>query len=463
MEKAVTRNPATGAVLAEYQRHDAEARRRILDLARAAQRDWARRPLEARLAHVGRLGEILRARCQDLGALATAEMGKPLAQAVKEAEKSATACDYYRERAPAILADEPIAAGKNAKSYVAFRPLGTVLCIMPWNFPYWQVVRFAVPALAAGNAVILKHADNTTGCAYATLAAMAEAGFPPGLFQVLVSGHAELERVIADDVISAVSLTGSERAGAAVAAQAGRSLKKVVLELGGSDPYVVLADADVEAAAGICVDARLVNNGQSCVAAKRFIVESKVYDAFRDAFVAKARAKKIGDPAHTDTDVGPLAKADVRDGVAKQVERTLASGARVVLGGPGAAVPPAGFYYPVTVLDGVTPGMAAFDEEVFGPAAALIRAKDEAEAIALANRSRFGLGGAIFSRDEARAERLARDELEAGFAVVNGQVVSDPRLPFGGVKFSGYGRELAAFGMREFVNVKTVVVNRSSY
>ncbi len=467
MKNAVTRNPATGAILREYPAHGPAARRAILDSSREAQRLWARASVPERAAALARLAAVLRARRDELAALATTEMGKPLAQSVKEVLKCAAACDYYADQAVAMLADAPVAGGPNgATELIAFRPLGTVLAIMPWNFPFWQVIRCAAPALAAGNAVVLKHADNTTGSAYALERAFLAAKFPEHLFQVVVADHDEIKSVITDDVVRAVSLTGSERAGASVAALAGQSLKKTVLELGGSDAYLVLADADVEHAARICVDARLVNNGQSCIAAKRFIVEAPVYDAFREAFLALCRAKRLGDPQRADTDVGPLAKADIRAAVARQVDASVAKGARLLLGGSGDGdhrardgLSPEGYYYPVTVLDGVTPGMPAFDEEVFGPAAALIRAKDAAEAVALANASRYGLGGAIFSRDVERATRLARDELEAGFVVVNGQVASDPRLPFGGIKQSGYGRELGLFGLREFVNVKTVVAH----
>lgn len=458
---AVTRNPMTGGIVREYPEHNGAERRAILDASRTAQAHWARQSIAERASRLQRLGAALRERATPLAQLATTEMGKPLSQAIKEVEKCAAACDYYATHAASFLCDEVVTGSPvGVREMVAFRPLGTVLAIMPWNFPFWQVIRCAAPALAAGNAVILKHADNTTGCALALERAFA-AAFPEKLFQVAIADHDALKTIITDDIVRAISLTGSERAGAAVAALAGQHLKKTVLELGGSDPYIVLADADVEAAAQICVDARLVNNGQSCVAAKRFIVDSAVYNDFREAFVAKCLAKKLGDPTHKDTDIGPLAKASIRDSVAKQVDATLAKGAQLILGGGHAEVPQDGYFYPVTVLDGVKPGMAAFDEEVFGPAAALICAKDEREALALANLSPYGLGGAIFSRDVERAEKLARDELDAGFVVVNGQVISDPRLPFGGIKLSGYGRELSVWGLREFVNVKTVVTNFS--
>jgi succinate-semialdehyde dehydrogenase/glutarate-semialdehyde dehydrogenase len=416
---------------------------------------WRRLSLEERLKPILKLAELLTAEAERLGRRATDEMGKPLAQAVKEAEKCALACRYYAEQAEKVLAPIPVPTGA-AKSFISFQPLGAILCIMPWNFPYWQVVRFAVPALAAGNSVILKHADNTTGCALELESLFQRAGFPKHVFRVLVLDHDRVERVLASNVVRAVSLTGSERAGSAVGALAGKYLKKSVLELGGSDAYLVLKDAHVEAAAKACVEGRLTNSGQSCVAAKRFIVDASVHDQFTEAFVAHAKKKVVGDPTDPKSDVGPLAKKGILDGVVKQVQDSVAKGAKVLLG--GSAHSP-GYFHDVTVLGGVTPGMAAFDEEVFGPVAAIIKAKDEAEALRLANLSRYGLGGAVFTRDLAKGEELAEKYVEAGFVVVNGAVQSDPRLPFGGVKNSGYGRELSHFGMREFVNVKTVVVN----
>ena len=462
MTSISTTNPVNGAKIAEYRRDDEGRRKAILEKSREAQRAWAKVPTGERAKMIGAVGRALKEKKTELGRLATLEMGKPIGQATKEVEKSAAACDYYATNAEAMLADDQVPDGpEGARAYVAHAPLGTILCIMPWNFPFWQVLRFAAPAMAAGNAVILKHADNTTGVALAILNVMKAAGVPDGVFQVTITDHDALKSIIADPIVRAVSLTGSERAGAAVASLAGQHVKKTVLELGGSDPYVILDDADVERAAKICVDARYVNNGQSCVAAKRFIICPQAYDAFRDAFLSYAKKKVLGDPMDGDTDVGPMARIDLRDGVAKQVAASIAKGARALLGGPDAFnANAAGAYYPVTVLDGVAPGMAAFDEEIFGPAAALIRAKDETDAMRLANASRYGLGGAIFSRDTARAERLAREELDVGFATVNAQVQSDPRLPFGGVKMSGYGRELGVYGMREFVNFKTILVAR---
>jgi succinate-semialdehyde dehydrogenase/glutarate-semialdehyde dehydrogenase len=456
MEHFTTENPATGERLAEYRYLDDGALRQALRESAAAFAAWRREPLEKRLAPLARLGELLKADAERLGRLAVAEMGKPLTQAIKEVEKCATACAYYVDNAARILADEPVDAGLR-KSYVAHEPLGPVLSVMPWNFPYWQVLRFAAPALAAGNTIVLKHADNTTGCSLALGELFRRAGFPAGTFQALVIDHDGVKRAIEDDAIRAVTLTGSERAGKSVASTAGGVLKKAVLELGGSDAYLVLRDADVEKAAAACVAARLVNSGQSCVAAKRFIVASEIYDAFTEAFVAAARKAVVGDPLDAKTDVGPLAKPAIRDEVARQVRASVAQGAKPLLGGEPRDG--RGNFYPVTVLGDVRPGMPAFDEEVFGPAAALIRADSEDDAVALANQSRYGLGGAVFSRDVARAEHIAARRLEAGICAVNGQVASDARLPFGGVKSSGYGRELGKVGIMEFVNVKTVAIH----
>ncbi len=453
MQPVITRNPATDGEIQRYDRHDGATRRGIMAAARAAQADFGRLSASDRAPLLAQLGRLLLRDKEKLARLATAEMGKPIVQARKEVEKSAAACDYYAENAARFLADEPVGKGK----YVAFRPLGTILIVMPWNFPYWQVIRCAAPALAAGNAVLLKHSDNTTGCSLEIERLIHEAGVETALFRSLITDHDSLKEVIADESVRAVSLTGSERAGAAVAELAGKHLKKTVLELGGSDAYLIFDDADVEKAAQICVDARYVNSGQSCVAAKRFIATPKVFESFREAFVAKARLKRVGDPTLEATDCGPMARSDLRDGVAKQVQSSLSRGAKALVGGTTPGGP--GSFYPVTVLDGVEPGMAAFDEETFGPVAALVRAKDEGDAISLANRSRYGLGGAIFSRDVAKAEKWAREELEVGFSAVNAAVVSDAKLPFGGVKLSGYGRELGPFGLREFVNVKAVTIS----
>ncbi len=451
-----TTNPKNAKPLRNYEYLGDEAVKTLLADSKNAYQHWRRLSHDERAKPALALAELLAFDAARLGALATDEMGKPLAQAVKEVEKCATACRYYAEEAPKALAPELIPT-EAKKSYVTFQPLGPVLCIMPWNFPYWQVIRFAIPALQAGNTVVLKHADNTTGVALELEALFRKAGFPEHAFRTLLLDHDRIGAVIGNPIIQAVSLTGSERAGQSVGAEAGRHLKKTVLELGGSDAYVVLKDADIAAAAKICVDARLTNNGQSCVAAKRFIIEAPVYQQFVDAFVAIARQKKVGDPVDPQVDVGPLAKKSILDGLTKQVQRSVELGAKALIGGAPSAGP--GWFYPVTVLGGVVPGMPAFDEELFGPVAAMIKARDVGDALRLANSSCYGLGGAIFTKDVEAGEKLAAEYLEAGFVVVNGMVQSDARLPFGGIKKSGHGRELSHYGLREFVNVKTVVVH----
>jgi succinate-semialdehyde dehydrogenase/glutarate-semialdehyde dehydrogenase len=382
------------------------------------------------------------------------EMGKPVTQGAAEVEKCASACEYFAAQATAFLA--PIHVSTEwAVSRVHFVPLGTILAVMPWNFPLWQVVRCAAPALMAGNTVVLKHASNVTGCALAMGEIFAAAGLPRGVFSVLVINSKRVKAVLEDHRIQAVALTGSTEAGQSIAAKAGAALKKTVLELGGSDPYVVLEDADLERAARVCAEARLINSGQSCIAAKRFIVVRAVRDAFLARFQSHLAAARMGDPMDPQTTLGPLARSDLRDLLHAQTRESVDAGARLLLGGE--TPPGRGWFYPATLLADVRPGMRAFDEETFGPVAALVTAHDEAEAISLANKSSFGLGAAVFTRDVERGARIAAEELEAGACFVNVFVRSDARLPFGGVKASGYGRELGEFGIREFVNVKTVV------
>ena len=447
-------NPTTGEVLDTFEETVPDALTRILERATAASRDWRRRPVAERAERLRAAGRLLRERKDTYARTMALEMGKPLAQGVGEAEKCAWVCDYYAEHGAAFLADEPRPSDAS-RSYIRFEALGPVLAIMPWNFPFWQVFRFAAPALVAGNAGILKHAPNVPRCAVAIEEVFQDAGFPDGLFRAVFLSNARAGDVIADERVRAVTLTGSDRAGSQVAEQAGRHLKKTVLELGGSDPFIVLDDADLERAAQAAAEARLINSGQSCIAAKRFIVVERVADQFLERFTSEMRARKVGDPLDPTTKVGPQARLDLRENLHRQVRESVQRGARLMLGGE---LPKGrGAFYPPTVLVGVEPGMPAFDQETFGPVAAVIRAKDEADAIRIANASPYGLGAAVWTRDTQRGERVAR-EIEAGSVFVNGLVKSDPRLPFGGVKRSGYGRELSEYGLREFVNVKTVWV-----
>jgi succinate-semialdehyde dehydrogenase/glutarate-semialdehyde dehydrogenase len=445
-------NPATGETLARFERDTPETVDRALTAASTAQAAWCEQPITQRVELLRRLAVVLRRNARDYARLITLEMGKPLAEAEGEIEKCAWTCEVYADGAPAQLA--ALSLPSNAtKSSVVFDPLGVVLAIMPWNYPFWQVIRFAAPALAAGNGIILKHAANVSQCAKALQALFDEAAAPAGLVGVLLVEPETVAGLIADDRIAAVTLTGSTEVGAIVASQAGRALKKQVLELGGSDPFIVLGDADIEAAAAMAVKARFINAGQSCVNAKRFIVEDAVADAFVAAFARAAAALKVGDPLVADTELGPMARANLRDHLHRQVEATLGAGATLIMGGEIPDGP--GCFYPPTILDHVRPGMAAFDEETFGPVAAIVRAGSEHDAIRLANQTVYGLAASLWTRDLDRAQALAR-RIEAGAVFINGMTASDPRLPFGGIKRSGYGRELGEFGIREFVNVKTV-------
>ena len=447
-------NPATGELIREYPGHGEDEVARRLERAGAAFRSWSLRPVSERTDLLRALADVLRSGLASHAELMTAEMGKPIAQAEAEVEKCATTCEWFADHSAALLEPEPAATEASA-SYVRFDPLGVVLAVMPWNFPFWQVIRCAAPALAAGNTVVLKHASNVPGCALALEEAFRKAGFPEGAFTTLLVPARAVGEVIAHPAVRGVSLTGSETAGRQVAALAGASLKKTVLELGGSDAFVVLADADVEHAAAQAALARTINNGQSCIAAKRFIVEEPVAARFEAAFIASMAALRLGDPRDRAVQVGPLARPDLVDELEDQVRRTVAAGAALRLGGQRQEG--TGCYFPPTVLTGVEPGMAAFDEETFGPVAPVTRARDAEHALELANHSRYGLGGSIWTGDLQRGRALAA-RFEAGAVFVNETVKSDPRVPFGGVKCSGYGRELAAFGLREFVNVKTIWV-----
>jgi succinate-semialdehyde dehydrogenase/glutarate-semialdehyde dehydrogenase len=447
-------NPASGEVVAEYAETEPAAVHEALAQAARGFEDWRRATFVERGRMLTRAGALLRERKEDLARLMALEMGKPLAQGRSEAEKCAWVCDYYAEHAQSFLAPQPVETDAS-RSYVAFQPLGVVLAIMPWNFPLWQVFRFAAPALMAGNAGILKHASNVSGCALAIQEILHGADVPGAVFRTLLVGSPRVAALIDAPEVRAVTLTGSTPAGRSVALKAGERLKKTVLELGGSDPYLVLEDADLDLAVETCVASRLINGGQSCIAAKRFIVVEPVRKRFEEMFVAKMKGKRMGDPLQEGVDLGPQARRNLRDDLHGQVTRSVTQGARLLLGG---VVPDGkGAFYPPTVLTGVRKGMPAHDEELFGPVAAIIGVAGEDEAVRVANDSDFGLGAAVFTRDDARGQRVA-EALEAGSCFVNSLVKSDPRLPFGGIKESGYGRELASFGIREFVNVKTVYV-----
>ena len=450
-----TVNPATGQPGRSYDAHTLDDARAAAAGARSAFEQWRRTPFAERSARMREAGAVLRRQSEEYAALMTEEMGKTITDGRAEAEKCAFQCDWFADHAESYLAREPVDLG-GPEAFVTFNPIGVVLAVMPWNFPFWQVFRFAAPTLMAGNAGVLKHASNVSGCALAIEALLRDAGLPEGAFTTLLVGPAAVEGLIASSQVRAVTLTGSTPAGKAVASAAGRALKKSVLELGGSDPYVVLEDADLDLAVETCAAARLVNTGQSCIAAKRFIVVEGIRPEFTERFVARMGRAKLGDPRDPGVDLGPLARRDLRDQLHAQVRASVDKGAKVLLGGEVPAGP--GAFYPPTVLADVRPGMPAYSEELFGPVASVIAARDEKDAIRIANDSSFGLGASVFTRDKARGERIAREELEAGSCFVNAQVHSDPRLPFGGIKESGYGRELAAFGAREFTNVKTVFV-----
>lgn len=445
-------DPATGEELASYEEHDRTETGRRITRSYEAWQGWARTSMEERTAVAARIAECLERDREEHAALMTREMGKPIRQAHAEADKCVWLARHFAEAGPGYLVPEPVET-EAAYSAVHYDPLGPILAIMPWNFPYWQVLRFAIPAIVAGNTVLLKHAENVMGTAVRIEELLTEAGLPDGVLQTLMIDRELVPEVLADDRVRAVTLTGSVGAGQSVAEAAGRHGKKSVLELGGSDPFIVLEDADVECAAQVGVQARLLNSGQSCIAAKRFLVVESVADAFVEAMRDRLDAARVGDPTDEATDVGPIARSDLREQLDDQVRRTIAGGGRAVLGGHVVDGP--GFFYAPTLLVDVAPGQAAADEETFGPAAAVLRLPDENAAIDRANASVYGLGASVWTADLDRAHRIV-PQLEAGAVSVNDLVKSDPRLPFGGVKMSGYGRELGAAGAREFTNVKSV-------
>jgi len=447
-----TTDPSTGTTLESFESFTAFRLEATLERARTAFHDWRSSSSDERATKLRAAAQILRRRKTELADIATREMGKPIVEAEAEIDKCAKACDFYAEHAPGFLADETVRSNAT-ESYVAYRPLGPVLAVMPWNYPFWQVFRFAAPALMAGNVGVLKHASNVTRTSLEIERVLREAGFPEGTFASVIVPGKDVEKMIDDPRIAAVTLTGSEQTGISVAGAAGRNLKKTVLELGGSDAFIVLADADLDAAAKMAVKSRFQNSGQSCIAAKRFIVEDAVYEAFSERFIAETKKLVIGDPRERTTTMGPMARHDLRDTLAGLIEETVRRGGRLALGGHEAKRD--GFYFEPTVVLDVTPGMPMFDEETFGPAAAIIRAKNADDAVKLANDSRYGLGGNLWTRDLDRAKMIAA-RLESGGVFINGMTASDPRLPFGGVKHSGYGRELSWFGIREFTNIQTV-------
>jgi succinate-semialdehyde dehydrogenase / glutarate-semialdehyde dehydrogenase len=449
-----TINPATGKTVRTFEPVSSQRVDECLDRGVAAYHEHRRTPFSERAHHMSKAASLLEAESRELGRLMTLEMGKPIGAAIEEARKCATACRYYAENAERFLADQPVEV-EGGKAWVAFQPIGLVLAIMPWNFPFWQVFRFAAPALMAGNVGILKHASNVPQCALAISNLFRRAGFIEGALQTLLVGSEAVEGLIADNRVAAVTLTGSEGAGRSVASAAGRNLKKSVVELGGSDPFVVMPSADLDLAVATAVTARMINNGQSCIAAKRFIIHEKIYDEFLKKFVASVAAIRIGDPMDENTQLGPLATAAIREDLDKQVKASVAAGARLLTGGK--KIERDGFFYEPTVLTDIPPNAPAASEELFGPVASVFKATDLNDAIRIANGTTFGLGASAWTHDAVERDRFIAD-IESGLLFINGMVASDARLPFGGVKHSGFGRELGEFGIREFVNIKSVRV-----
>ncbi|MCG1036529.1 NAD-dependent succinate-semialdehyde dehydrogenase [Polaribacter sargassicola] len=455
MQTTISINPTTEKEIASYNRISIKETENKIVIANKTYQSWKKTSFKERAILMHKLADILETNKEKYAQIATEEMGKIITQSVKEIEKCALVCRYYADNAEKLLANETIKT-EASKSYVTYQPLGAVLAIMPWNFPFYQVIRFAAPALMAGNTTVLKHASNVQGCAFAIEEAFNKAGFTKGCFTNLNVTSDNIEPIIENKNIVAVTLTGSEPAGRSVAKIAGKNLKKTVLELGGSDAYIILEDVDLEKATDLATFGRLQNNGQTCIAAKRFIVLEEVYDSFLELFIKKMKKAKMGIPTDKDTYYGPMARIDLRDEIHQQVEKTIKQGGKLLLGGK---IPERkGAYYPATILADLKPGMTAFDEELFGPVASVIKAKDENEAIELANNSTFGLGSGVITSDKNRGEKIAL-QLEAGNSFVNKLVASDPRMPFGGIKNSGYGRELSGYGIKEFVNTKSIWVD----
>lgn len=448
-------NPANNKLLNEYEEFSISQTEIIINEVNNEFLKWKLTPYSKRSELLINAAGVLRKNIKEYSEIISLEMGKPIKQSVSEVEKCALVCEYYAENGEKILSDEFINTNYR-KSFVSYQPIGIVLAVMPWNFPFWQVFRFAAPNLFAGNGALLKHASNVSGCALAIESVFREAGFPENIFRTLLINSSKVEKVISNKFVKAVTLTGSTPAGKSVASISGNNLKKTVLELGGSDPYIILEDANLNEAAKLCVTSRLINGGQSCIAAKRFIITEKVYDEFTSLFINEMNNKKMGDPFDESIDIGPQARVDLRDELHTQVLESINKGANLILGGK---IPiDEGAFYPPSILENVKKGMPAYDDELFGPVAALIKVKNEEEAVYVANDSIFGLGAAIFTSDLEKGEKFAKEKIYSGSVFVNDFVKSDPRLPFGGINESGYGRELSPFGIKEFVNIKTVVV-----
>ena len=451
--KITSRNPYNGKAIKEYESHSVKEVKEMIQASNLAFLEWRKTSMKYRAQLMHKVAKVLLKNKRKYALLMCEEMGKPIKSGIAEVEKCASVCIYYADHAAAFLKNKTIQT-EAQKSFVSYQPLGVILAVMPWNFPFWQVMRFAAPTLMAGNTVLLKHASNVPGCALAIAEVFAEAGFPKGAFTTLLIPSKEVKKVIAHKAVKAVSLTGSGPAGSAVASTAAKYIKKAVLELGGNDPYLILADADLKKAAQLCTQSRLINTGQSCIGAKRIIVVEKVYDAFMKQFKKEMQKAKMGDPQKRETQLGPMARMDLRDELHEQVLESVQKGAKISLGGK---IPKRkGAFYPATILENVLPGCPAYKDELFGPVAAVIKVKDTEEAIEVANDSDFGLGAGIFSKDEKTALHIATHRLEAGACFINDFVRSDARMPFGGIKTSGYGRELSKEGIMEFVNMKTV-------